>query len=97
MTDRFFGIVFFGMALLLCCAVVVGLLSGVIEWLQGGRWQSISLLDAGYEMRLLKARWFITTDWGWRVHEVLDAIPLFLAAILTAPLCWRTGLFFVRR
>jgi len=88
---------FFSLALVLCCALAVGLLSGLIEWLQVGRWKSVSLLQAGYDINLLRARWFMTTDWGWRLHDVLESIPLYLVGLIMAPLCWRVGLVFVRR
>jgi len=97
MRDRILGIFCFAAALLLCCAVVVALLAGLIEWLQSGRWHNLSLLQAGYDLQLLRARWFLATDWGWRVHELLDQIPLLAAGALLAPLCWWVGLIFVRR
>ena len=97
MADRIIGIFCFGIALLLGCAVIVALLYGLIEWLQGGRWDTPSLLRAAYDAGLLRARWFLTTDWGWRVHEALDAIPVLLAGLILAPIFWWLGLRFVRR
>jgi hypothetical protein len=97
MKDRLLAIIFLGLALLLFSAVVVGLLVGLIEWLQSGYWPSISLLEAAYDTGLVRARWFITVDWGWRLHEWLDAVPLSAAAIVFAPLFWWIGLVFARR
>jgi len=77
--------------------MVVDLLVGLIEWLQMGRWKSVSVLQAGYDANLIRARWFMTSDWGWRVHDALDAIPLLLVGVIMAPLCWRVGQLFVRR
>ena len=97
MKDRLLAISFFGLALLLFSAVVVGLLVGLIEWLQSGHWPSISLLEAAYDTGLVRARWFVTVEWGWRLHEWLDMVPLSVAAIVIAPLFWRIGLIFARR
>ena len=97
MKDRVLGIFLFALAILLFCGVIVGLLTGLIEWLQVGKWESPSLLRFGYDAHLLKASWFLTTDWGWRVHEILDQIPLLLFSITTAPLFWWAGLRVVRR
>jgi hypothetical protein len=95
--DRIIGITFFGIALLLGCIVVVSLISGLIEWLQSGVWQSPSLLQAAYDAQLIHSRWFLSVDWGWRVHEILDQIPLLLGTLAIAPLFWFAGLWFVRR
>ena len=97
MKDRIIGITFFGIALLLGCVVVVSLVSGLIDWLQSGVWQSQSLLQAAYDAHLIHARWFQTVDWGWRLHEILDQIPLLLSTLIAAPLFWFAGLKLVRR
>lgn len=97
MKDRIIGIAFFTVALLLICVVVVSLISGLIEWLQSGRWESPSLLRAAYDAHLIRARWFLSADWGWRLHEILDQIPMLVAAALAASLSWWAGLWFVRR
>ena len=97
MKDRTLGVTFLAIALLLGCVVVVSLLSDVIEWLQVGRWESRSLLRAGYDAHLIRARWFLATDWGWRVHEILDQIPLLACAVVMAGSCWGAGLWFLRR
>ena len=73
------------------------LLLGFIEWLQTGRWHTTSVLQAAYDARLVRARWFLSVDWGWRLHEVLYRIPLLIVLIGLAPLSWALGLRFARR
>ena len=97
MKDRIIGITFFGIALLLGSIVVVSLISGLIEWLQSGVWHSPSLLQAAYDAQLIRARWFQSVDWGWRLHEILDQIPLLIGTVAAAPLFWCAGRWFVRR
>jgi hypothetical protein len=83
--------------LALLSAIVVGSLSDLIVWLQGGRWNAPSLLDLGYEAHLFRSSWFLTSDWHWWIHGALNQVPAPLAALIMAPIFWRLGLVFVRR
>lgn len=94
--DRILAILCFSTALILMSGVIIGMLVGLIEWLQGGSFNSISVLEAAYEMGL-RARHLQSLDWGWRLRGWLDAIPLPFAAIVMAPLFWWVGLIHTRR
>jgi len=97
MLDRYLTLFFQGAALLLGGVVIVLLLDAFIVWLQSGNWKSVSLLEAAYDAHLLKARWFLNVDWGWRLHEWLQQIPLLAALAVLVPAFWGIGLFFSRR
>ena len=85
------------MALTLVSIAALMLLFGFIEWLQTGRWESISVLRAGYDLHVLRASWFLRVDWGWRVHEMLDHVPLLAFLLTAAPVAWAAGTYFARR
>ena len=97
MMDRLLSVTFYGAALVLGGMLVVMLLSDFVVWLQSGRWENVSLLRAAYDAHLLKARWFLSVDWGWRVHELLSQVPLLVVLAFLVPICWGVGLFFARR
>ncbi len=97
MTDRILAITFFAIALMLSGVVVIMLLFGFVEWMQTGRWHSTSLLQAAYDAHLIRARWLLSVDWGWRVQEVLDRIPLLAVLIAMAPVSWGVGVWIARR
>ena len=96
-TNRIIAIICFTSALLLVGMVAIVLLLGFTEWLQTGRWYSKSLLQAAYDAGLLRARWFLSGDWAWYVHEVLNVIPVLAVWLAAAPLIWAVGLKFARR
>ena len=97
LTNRAIAIICFTCALLLVGMVAIVLLLGFTEWLQTGRWHSESLLQAAYDAGLLRARWFLSGDWAWYVHEILNAIPVLAVWLALAPLFWAVGLKFARR
>ena len=79
------------LALGLGCAAVLLALNGFIEYLQTGRWPTLSLLRLGYDSGLLQARWFLAHRWSMPLHDVLDALPVTVVALGLAPLCWWLG------
>jgi hypothetical protein len=97
LTNRTIAILCFTSALLLVGAITIVLLIGFTEWLQTGRWHTDSLLQAAYDARLLRARWFLSGDWAWQLHEILDQIPVLVVWLVVAPLFWAVGLKFARR
>ena len=97
MPDQFFAAVLFVLALLTGCITVVMFFASFLDWLHSGDWGSISVLRAGYEAHLLKARWFLQADWGWRLHEVLERIPLLAVSAALAPIFWGASKFLARR
>ena len=96
MPDRIVSLIFYVAALILGGVLGVILLSGFIEWLQTGEWHTRSLLRAAYDAHFIRARWFLSGDWGWRVHEVLDHIPLLAVLGALIPLSWAAGVYFDR-
>lgn len=97
MTDRYLAITFRAAALIIGGVLVVMMIDNFVVYLQTGKWESMSLLRAGYDAHLLKARWFLNVDWGWRVHEWLAQVPLLVVLGALVPVCWCLGLFFARR
>ena len=97
MTDRFFSLMFFCTALGLAGGAVLLFIVGFVEYLQVGRWPALSLLQLGYETHLVKARWFLANQWSWPVHDALDRVPVTLAMLVAAPLCWWLGGLIARR
>ncbi len=86
--DRFVSIVLFVFAVLCLGGAGLLLLNEFIEYLQLGRWRVDSLLDSGYELNLLKSRWFLASDIGSGVREGLRRVPTFAALLAVAPLSW---------
>ncbi|MEZ5559952.1 MAG: hypothetical protein R3E86_15575 [Pseudomonadales bacterium] len=70
------------------CGAALLVLFGFIEWLQTSRWPALSLLQAAYDLRLLRARWFLANEWTWPLHDVLAQIPVSLSLLALAPLFW---------
>lgn len=64
------------------------LLNDFIEYLQLGRWRLDTLLDSGYQWHLLRSRWFLASDVGSAIREVLRVIPTFLALLTLSPVAW---------
>ena len=86
--DRFASITLFVFALACLGGAGLLLLSDFIEYLQVGRWRVETLLDSGYQWRLLRARWFLASDLGAAVRAVLQAVPTFAALLVLAPAAW---------
>ena len=60
--DRFVSISLFALAVLCLGGAGLLLLGEFVEYLQAGRWRIDSLLDSGYELNLLKSRWFLASE-----------------------------------
>ncbi|HEY5647525.1 MAG TPA: hypothetical protein VIS76_16355 [Pseudomonadales bacterium] len=86
--DRFASVFLFLLALACLGGACLLLLNDFIEYLQLGRWRVDTLLDSGYRWHLLRSRWFLASDLGAAIREVLRVIPTFLALLLVAPLAW---------
>jgi hypothetical protein len=86
--DRYVSLLLFLLSLGLGCLAVVLALSGFIEYLQSGRWPAFTLLQLGYDLRLLSPRWFLAHPWSWSIQEALGRVPAAVAALALAPLCW---------
>ena len=101
MLDRIMGritsIALFATALISFSSAVLLLLNGFIEYLQTGTWHSLSLLQLGYDSHLIKARWFLSYEWSWWLHDLLQFVPVYAALILLAPLAWWISLGIDRR
>ena len=97
MTDRFLTAGFYAIALGLAGGAVLIFILGFIEYLQLGRWPSLSLLQLGYDAQLIRARWFLANQWSWPVHDLLAKIPVLLAMLCIAPVFWWLGGVFGRR
>lgn len=86
--DRFVSITLFLVSILCLGGAGLMLLAEFIEYLQLGRWRVDSLLDSGYELNLLNARWFLASDLGSIVREALRRVPTFAALLILAPPAW---------
>lgn len=86
--DRFISIALFLIAVLCLGGAGLLLLTDFVEYLQLGHWRVDSLLDSGYELNLLRSRWFLASDLGSAVREVLRRVPTFVALLAFAPLAW---------
>jgi hypothetical protein len=86
--DRLVSSMLFLLALLCIGGAGLLLLNEFLEYLQLGRWRIDSLLDSGYELNLLKSRWFLASELGSAIREGLRRIPTFAALLTTAPLAW---------
>jgi hypothetical protein len=73
------------------CAAVLLALGGFVEYLQFGRWPTRSLLDAAYELRVVRARWFLANEWSWPLHNALRSTPVTLVVLALSPICWWLG------
>ena len=86
--DRALSILLVVLALLAFSAAGILLLVGFIEYLQGGEWRAVSLLQFFYDNQILRARWFLGAEWSWWIHDLLELIPLYAALMAMAPLSW---------
>ena len=86
--DRAFSTVLFALAILAFGGAVLLLLNGFIEYLQIGSWRSTSLLQFLYDTYILRARWFLSHQWSWWIHDVLAVIPTYAALLILSPLAW---------
>ncbi len=86
--DRAVSIVLFVIAILCLGGAGLLLLNDFIEYLQSGRWRLDSLLDAGYDLNLLRSRWFLASDVGALIREGLRQTPAFVALLLLGPAAW---------
>jgi len=86
--DRAIAVALFVIAMLCFGGTVLLLLNGFVEYLQTDRWESLSLLQLGYDTHVLRARWFLANDWSWWIHDVLEKIPAYAALMAGAPLAW---------
>ena len=86
--DRAISTFLFLIALLCLGGAALLLLNEFIEYLQHGRWHTESLLKLGYDSSLVKAGWFLRHDWSWWIHDVLAAVPTWMALIGIGPLAW---------
>lgn len=95
--DRWIAYALLTLAIGCGCAAAVLALNGFIEYLQSGRWPFRSVLDVAYELRLVRARWFLANDWSWPLHDALRATPVIVVLVSCAPLCWWLGGLLGRR
>ena len=86
--DRFFSTTLFLLALGCLAGAVLLLLGAFLEYLQVGRWQFDSLLDAAYDLRLLEAGWFLRSDLAYSLRGVLQQVPVVAAMFAVAPVAW---------
>lgn len=86
--DRFLSTLLFALAVLSFGGAALLLLNGFIEYLQIGSWRSTSLLQLLYDTYLLKARWFLSNQWGWWIHDGLQMIPTYAALLVICPIAW---------
>lgn len=86
--DRFLSVTLFLLAMLCLTGGVLLLLADFIEYLQLGRWRLDSLLDAAYQLNLIRARWFLTSDFAGTVRILLMNVPAFAALLFITPLAW---------
>ena len=86
--DRFVSVTLFVLALTCLGGAGLLLLGDFLEYLQLGRWRVDSLLDSGYEWHVLRARWFLASDVGATIREMLRLIPTFAALLALSPLAW---------
>lgn len=95
--DRLLALSLRTLALGCGCIAAILALAGFIEFLQVGRWPDQSLLRFAYDHRLLNARWFLQNDWSLPLRHFMAWLPLSLAALVLAPLCWWLGGLSARR
>jgi hypothetical protein len=86
--DRFLSTTLFLLALAALAGAVLLLLGGFLEYLQVGRWRQGTLLDAAYDLNLVRSRWFLTSELANSLRSVLQKVPLFAALLAFAPLAW---------
>lgn len=86
--DRMVSTVLFAVAVLSLGGAGVLLLNGFVEYLQSGAWTATSLLELGYNTHLIRARWFLSYEWSWGIHDALAIIPIYGALLGAAPICW---------
>lgn len=86
--DRLLSTALFGLALVCFSLAFLLLLNDFVVYLQTERWQTLSVLQFGYDSYLLRARWFLGYRWGLRIHDVLAAIPVSAVLLCTSPLAW---------
>ncbi len=86
--DRFVSIFLFFLALACLGGAALLLLGDFIEYLQVGRWRVETLLDSGYQWHLLNSRWFLASEPGAAIREVLRVVPTFIALLVLSPVAW---------
>ncbi len=86
--DRFLAIALFTVALLSLAGGTLLVLNGFIEYLQLGRWRLDSLLDVGYDLRLIDSRWFLASEPGVLIRRALAFVPAFAALLALGPVAW---------
>ena len=86
--DRFLSTTLFLLALAALVGALLLLLGGFLEYLQVGRWRLETLLDAAYDLNLVRSRWFLTSELANSLRSVLKKVPLFAALLAVAPLAW---------
>lgn len=89
--DRWIAYALMTLAIGCGCAAVLLVLGAFVEYLQAGRWPARSLLDVAYELRLVRARWFLANHWSWPLRDALDAVPVTVALLALAPVSWWLG------
>jgi hypothetical protein len=86
--DRVLSIALFALAIVSFGGAVLLLLNGFIEYLQVGSWCSTSLLQFLYDSHVLRARWFLSNEWSWWIHDVLELVPTYAVLLAVSPLAW---------
>lgn len=86
--DRFVSVFLFVVALACLGGAALLLLGDFIEYLQLGRWRIDTLLDSGYQWHLLNSRWFLASEPGAAIREVLRLVPTFAALLTLSPIAW---------
>ncbi len=95
--ERLVAYFLFVASLLAGAGAVVLLISGFVDWLLTERWQSLSLLQLGYDTYVIKAQWFIAHQWSWPLHDVLAVVPVYGALLGFAPIAWWCSSFLAKR
>ncbi|MEM8765915.1 MAG: hypothetical protein AAGE43_00605 [Pseudomonadota bacterium] len=86
--DRFLTIALFTIALLSLAGGALLVLNGFLEYLQLGRWRLDSLLDVGYNLKLLDSRWFLASEPAALLRRGLAMVPAFAALLVLGPVAW---------
>jgi hypothetical protein len=95
--DRLFAYLLFLASLLAGAGAVVLVINGFVDWLVTERWESLSLLQLGYDTYMIKAQWFLANRCSWPVHDVLAVVPVYAALLGFAPIAWWCSNFLAKR